>query len=69
MRSVGGASIELLRAVSVVFAVSLLLLVVGLATCAVGRPGSVVDEVPAAVKQEAGPPRWAALPHAVRMYR
>jgi hypothetical protein len=48
---------ELLRAVVVVVAVLLLLqLVVGLATCAAGRPGSVVDEVPAAVKEEAGPP-------------
>ena len=32
-----------------------LLLIVGIATCAAGRPRSVVDEVAAAVKEEAGP--------------
>ena len=48
---------ELLRAVVVVVAVLLLLkLVVGLATCAAGRSRSVVDEVLAAVKEEAGQP-------------
>ena len=55
--SVGGASVELLRVVVVVVVVPLLLLVVDFgATCAASYPGSMDDEVPAAVKQEAGPP-------------
>ena len=48
---------EVLRLVVVVIVVLLLLLlVVGFATCAAGRPRSVVDEVPAAIKEEAGSP-------------
>ena len=39
-----------------VVAVPPLLVVVGLATCAAGRSRSVVDEVPAAVNEEACPP-------------
>ena len=42
--------------VVVVVAVPPLLVVVGLATCAAGRSRSVVDEVPAAVNEEAYPP-------------
>ena len=47
---------ELPRAVVVVVVVLLLLLVVEFASCVASCPGSVDDEVPAAVKQEAGPP-------------
>ena len=43
-------SMELLRATAVVVVLLLLLLIAGLATCAAGRPRSVVDGVPAAVK-------------------
>ena len=46
---------EVLRVVVVVVVVPLLLHVVEFATCAVSCPGSVDDEVPAAVKQEAHP--------------
>ena len=54
--SIGGTSAELLRVVVVVFVVPLLLLVVEFASCVASCLGSVDDEVPAAVKQEAGPP-------------
>ena len=47
---------KLLRVVVAVVVVSLLFLVVEFATCAASCPGSVDNEVPAAVKQEAGPP-------------
>ena len=53
--SIGGASVELLRVVVVVVVVPLLLLVVEFSSCVASCPGSVDDEVPAAVKQEAGP--------------
>ena len=46
---------ELLRAMVVVVVVPLLLLIVEFASCVASCPGSVDDEVPAAVKQEAGP--------------
>ena len=50
---------EVLRVVVVVIVeLLLLLLVVGFATCAAGRPRSVVDEVPAAIKEEVGSPPW-----------
>ena len=51
--SVGGASAELPRAVAVAVVVPLLLFVVEFASCVASCPGSVDDEVPAAVKQEA----------------
>ena len=54
--SIGGASVELPRVVVVVVVVPLLLLIVELSTCAASCSGSVDDEVPEAVKQEAGPP-------------
>ena len=54
--SVGDGSIELLRVVVVIAAVPPLLLVVEFATCAASCPGSMGNEAPAAVKQEAGPP-------------
>ena len=54
--SVGGASVELLRAAVMVAAVPLLLLAVEFTTCTASCPGPVDDEAPAAVKQEAGPP-------------
>ena len=54
--SIRGASVELLRVVAVVVVVPLLLLVVEFASCVASCPGSVDDEVPSAVKQEAGPP-------------
>ena len=44
-----------LRVVVVVVVVPLLLLVVKFASCVASFPGSVDDEVPLAVKQEAGP--------------
>ena len=40
---------ELLRVVAAVVPMPLLPLAIGLATCAAGRPRSVVDEIPAAV--------------------
>ena len=74
---IGGASVELPWAVVVLVAVPLLLLVVEFTSCVASCPGSVDDEVPAAVKQEAGPPpvgcvaprRPDALPvHALRLH-
>ena len=65
--SIGGASVELFRVVVVLVVVPLLLLVVEFASCVASCPKSVDDEVPAAVRQMAGPTRWAAWPHAVRM--
>ena len=60
--------IELFRVVVAVVVVPLLLLLlVGLATCAAGRPRSEVDETPAAVKEEAGPPPVGIVSHAVQM--
>ena len=46
---------ELLSVVVVVVVVPLLLLIVEFASCVASCPGSLDDEVPAAVKQEAGP--------------
>jgi hypothetical protein len=72
--------VELLRVVVVVVvvvAVPLLVLVVGLAWCVAGCSGSVVDEIPAAIEEEAGPPPVgrvaprrpdALLVHAPRLY-
>ena len=45
----------------VVAVVPLLLLVVEIATCAASCPGFMNDEVPAEVKQEAGPPPAACM--------
>ena len=45
---VGGASVELLRAMVVVVIFPLLLLTVEFATCAASCPGSMDDKVPAA---------------------
>ena len=68
---------EVLRAVEVVVVVPLLLLVASLATYSAGRPRSLVDEVPSAVNEEAGPPPVgrmvprrpdALLVHAPRFY-
>ena len=68
---------ELLRVVVVVAAVPLLLLVVEFPPCVASFPGSVDNEVPAAVKQEAGPPPVgcvaprrlnALLVHALRLH-
>ena len=58
---IGGAGVELLRVVAVKVAVPLLLLVVEFASCVASCPGSVDDEVPSAVKQEAGPPPVVVL--------
>jgi hypothetical protein len=74
--SVGGAGLELPRAVAVAFVVPLLLLVVEFASCVASFPGSVDDEVPAVAKQEAGSPpvgcvapcrKDALLVHALRL--
>ena len=74
--SVGGASAELPRVLVVATAVPLLLLVIEFSTCAANCPGSMDDEVHAAVRQEAGPTpvgymtprRPDALPvHALRL--
>ena len=62
---------ELLRVVVVVVVVVvlLLLLVAGLATCAGGRPRSVVDEFPASSRRQPYP-RWTmdSVAHAVQDY-
>ena len=55
------------RAVVVVVVVPLLLLVIDFATCAASFPGSMDDEVPAAVKKAAGPPLVDRVAHAARM--
>ena len=57
--SIVGASVELLSAVVVVVVVPLLLLVVEFASCVASCQGSVDDEVPAAVKQDAGHPGFS----------